>query len=542
VKRYIASVPPLILLVLASVCVCQAQQLAAHPRTFGLELTRPDSWKSESVSAVRHRLAGTFLAAWSRTTPKGPAVIYVLGRRVDNTLNVDLAAAQVTRELENAGLTVQSNLQLSLLGLPGFAVSTSGLGSGDVLNALSGGSMTGEVETHLGLIGLISKPAEGDGTNLLLFAVISPTAVSDEARLALDEVLRNARVVSTDAAASEPTSSAPPASAPGPTSEPEAEARVSAAQRATTAEPPTQASTSSQSRGLGGFYLALPSLTGWNRLTAGQIPDRLPGQFLAGFGRSTAHGPAAIYVVASRQEGQFMIRQMAESNREAFAAVGLEVDLDTELSVLGCPAFMASVWGEGGGTYLNALGESGRTGTTPTFMRLVGVVHPWEDSTAGIDLISFVAVGPLKSVDECLNGLGHTLENARFTGAYSSPQTTVSVPDQTSPVSEAQPQQGPGVGITSVFGHIYSVSDGLMRARPVRVLVAEARNGQQSWRVGADVTADTVLVLLSQDMFRAWILPAEALDELGGTAGREMLLEDGDALIPYRSNWRELVR
>jgi hypothetical protein len=93
-----------------------------------------------------------------------------------------------------------------------------------------------------------------------------------------------------------------------------------------------------------------------------------------------------------------------------------------------------------------------------------------------------------------------------------------------------------------VFGSIYSINGGSVYMRSLRILQAVDDSGTDVWTAAADTAPDALLILVSSDGMKAWALTGADAREIGETSNGQIVVTEGDRMIPYRANWHELLR
>ncbi len=508
----------------------------AKPEEYALDLARPGDSELASFHDLRYRLSGSLLGGWFVDAEEGTSILYVVAQEHEQELPVQLAATNVAQSLVNLGLQPRLNDSMTALGQPAFALSVEGPGYGTSLDRVGGSPAGGNVPTYMRVVG-IPVPLQNSETrnHLLLFVAIAPVEALDPCRAAMEELLTGSTLgaapqASETAASPTPTPTPAPASPP-PTASPPAPEQEASVQFTEPGSPD-------------GFFLKIAEPDGWKSADASEIPDRVDGRFLAGWTRASDQGKAAIYVLGRRAQGKFIVGQLGESMQASFSDSGLEADLEADLTVLGRPAFMLSVWGKGTGLSLNAYADEGSRGNAPTFLRLITLVNPWQGEVDGVDFIKFVAVGPLKAVTECLASFGDVVEKSDIHGSYSPPAPAQPAVAETPPEPAPEPVQSEVIDLgTDVFGSIYTLGSGGVSMRSLHILRAVDDGGVDAWTVPADVSPEAIVLLISSDGMKAWALSGADTKSAGKAQdGGGIRLTDGDALIPFRANWDELLR
>lgn len=162
-------------ILLAMVGVSLAGAQADGLKDFFIQAPAPEGWKAASLERRLPDLGADVLAMWERETEHGRACIYILGKRIDRLMLLEVTANVFAGNLDASGIDFKQFPDTSVMGVTAARFAAFGRGDGRMLTALDENTPDNQ-DTYMELLMLTRYWADGKGTDFIEFAVGCPDA------------------------------------------------------------------------------------------------------------------------------------------------------------------------------------------------------------------------------------------------------------------------------------------------------------------------------------------------------------------------------
>jgi len=195
----------------APVGLLAAEAQEPTPFDYCLELEPPAGWAILQSKQVPHRFGGTFLAGWSKATPAGTAIIYVLGLRDRGQYLSEQLASAFAEFLEGARVPYTADSGFCIMGRPAHKFVMTGKGTGQMIAGLCEGC-SGTTPTYVETVFVTHLWPDGSGTDFIQFVFAAPEKGRAALRPDFKSLLMSARLTE---AAAPPARNQPAPAGPG---------------------------------------------------------------------------------------------------------------------------------------------------------------------------------------------------------------------------------------------------------------------------------------------------------------------------------------
>ncbi len=284
------------------------------------------------------------------------------------------------------------------------------------------------------------------------------------------------------------------------------------------------------------------------------------GEIIAAWRAETTSGPAVLYVIAGRTEGQYDLEQLADAFGTFAANAKLETERYKNFYVMNRPAIKFVLTGKGDGSMITAIAGKCK-GDVDTCVEVVLTSNPWKNSR-GTDMFQFVLGCPQEARKEVSVAFETIVHKASFAGTYDGdageqlpelemPMPAVTPGDDTEQnyssdplaavtIGAAMPQHMSGStrGVSDMmFGTLYATGPEGPAASISTQFISPNISGETAvWRTSLADTTDVYICLWPQ-LRSAWVIPRDQFNTLAVTSGNMRTLRYSDELLPFLGRW-----